>query len=56
MGSPISSWDGATAYFTGADSSLAIGFFLLLAVVACFAPIVECAMHESKAYEKAAGK
>lgn len=56
MGSPITTWDGAEAYFTGAHSSLALTIFLVLAVVACFAPIVECALHETKAYEKATRK
>ncbi len=56
MGSPITTWEGATAYFTSADSGLMIGVFLTLAIVACFAPIVECALHESKAYERVAKK
>ncbi len=52
MGSPITSWEGVTAYFTGADSGFEIGVFLILAVVICVVPIVECAIHERKAYNK----
>ena len=52
MGSPITSWEGAAAYFTGADSSLWSALFLILALVACIGPIVDCAKHEAKAYGK----
>ena len=51
MGSPIETWDGATAIFTGAGGATP-GIFLLLAVVACFGAIVLAAIHEEHVYAK----
>jgi len=55
MGSPIDTWDGATAIFTGAGGATP-GIFLLLAVVACFGAIVLAAIHEEHVYAKFTGK
>jgi hypothetical protein len=52
MGSPITSWEGAAAIFTGADSAIGITFWLVLAVVLTIVPIVETAQHETKLYRK----
>jgi hypothetical protein len=52
--SPIESWEGVEAYFTGADSGFFTGFFLIAAVVLCVIPIIECAVHENKIYKKVA--
>ena len=52
MGSPIEAWEGATAIFTGAHSSLSIWLFLLLSVAATVVPLIDSARHESHAYEK----
>lgn len=52
MGSPIESWEGAAAIFTGAHNSLSIWLFLLLAAVATVVPLIDSARHESHAYEK----
>lgn len=51
MGSPIDSWEGAGAYFTGAGGG-SPGFFLLLAVVVCVGAIVIGAINEEKTYKK----
>lgn len=52
MGSPIDTWEGATAIFTGASSSFSIGFFLLIAVVLTVLPLLDSAKHENAAYKK----
>lgn len=52
MGSPITSWEGAAAYFTGADSMFEIGFWLVVAAIVTLVPIIETARHESHAYRK----
>lgn len=52
MGSPIETWEGAEAVFTGAHSSTSIWFFLILAVVLCILPIINAAMHENHAYRE----
>ncbi|MEM7636394.1 MAG: hypothetical protein AAF299_17640 [Pseudomonadota bacterium] len=52
MGSPIDSWEGATAVFTGAHSSFSIGLSLLILVAVCVAPIVYSAIHEKAQYDK----
>jgi len=51
MGSPITSWDGAEAYFTGAGGA-SPGLFLALAVIACVAALIYGARHESESYER----
>lgn len=52
MGSPITGWEGAAAYFTGAHSSFSIALFLILALAAVVITVVDCARHEAKAYDK----
>lgn len=51
MGSPISSWEGAEAYFTGAGGGSPT-LLLVLAVVATVVAIVLGARHESHSYSK----
>lgn len=51
MGSPIDSWEGAAAYFTGAGGA-SPAFFLLLAMIVCFGAIVVGAISEEKSYKK----
>ncbi len=52
MGSPIDSWEGAAAVFTGAGSSFSIGLFLAIATMLTLAPIVYTAKHETDVYNK----
>ena len=52
MGSPITSWEGAAAVFTGADSSGAMLLFLLLAIALTVWPIIQTAKYETEAYKK----
>lgn len=52
MGSPITSWEGATAIFTGANNGTAIAAILLMSIVLTVVPIVETALHEAKLYRK----
>jgi hypothetical protein len=51
MGSPIDSWEGAAAYFTGAGGA-SPGIILLIAVIVCFGAIVIGTMSEEKVYKK----
>ncbi|MEM1160059.1 MAG: hypothetical protein AAGJ28_03935 [Pseudomonadota bacterium] len=51
MGSPIDSWDGATAVFTGAGGSSPM-IILIISVVLCIALVVQGAIHEEHAYNK----
>jgi len=50
MGSPIETWDGAAAYFTGAGGS-SPGILLAISVIVCFAAIAYGALTEEKAYK-----
>lgn len=50
--SPITSWEGAEAYFTWADSPGMMTLILLVAVAITFGAIVAAAVHEKHAYEK----
>ena len=52
MGSPIDKWEGATAIFTGANSSLSIGLFLVIAIVLTVLPLIDSAKHENEAYRE----
>lgn len=52
MGSPITSWEGAAAHFTGADSGLGLGIILLAAILLTVVPIWHTARHEAKLYAK----
>ena len=54
MGSPIDSWEGAAAIFTGANSSFSIGVCLLIAVVLTVLPLIDSARHEGEVYKKSA--
>lgn len=51
MGSPIDTWEGAAAYFTGAGGASPI-IFLLLSVAACIAAIAYGALQEEKSYKE----
>lgn len=48
--SPITSWEGAEAYFTFADSPTAIAIILTLSVVATVGAVVASIIHENKTY------
>lgn len=48
--SPITSWEGATAYFTFADNPTAIGFILTLSIIVCAAVIGYSFYHENHTY------
>ena len=52
MGSPIETWEGATAYFTGAGG-ITPGLSLFLSVALCIGAIAYGAKHESESYERA---
>ena len=51
MGSPIETWENATAYFTGAGGSTP-AIILVLSIALCVGLIVHGAMHEEHAYKK----
>lgn len=51
MGSPIDTFEGAGAIFTGAGGSSPM-IFLILSVVICVGLIVQGAIHEEKVYSK----
>ena len=51
MGSPIDSWEGAAAVFTGAGGSTP-GIILFLSIALCVGLIVHGAIHEEHAYDK----
>lgn len=48
--SPIDSWDGATAVFTGADSTALQVLFVLLAVAVFIGFLAKMVIHENHAY------
>ncbi|MBF6057393.1 MULTISPECIES: hypothetical protein [Thiomicrorhabdus] len=48
--SPITSWEGATAYFTFADSPAIIGFILILSIVVTLGVIAYTFYHEAHSY------
>ncbi|GAB2189886.1 hypothetical protein [Sessilibacter sp. MAH2] len=52
MGTSISQWDGATAYFIFANSPLALVLFALLMLVICVGLIALIKRHEDKAFAK----
>ncbi|MDJ0512997.1 MAG: hypothetical protein QNJ62_06105 [Methyloceanibacter sp.] len=54
--SPITSWEGAGAYFTFADTPGMLYLILALAVIMCFGTIVLAAKHEAEAFGKIEGK
>jgi hypothetical protein len=49
IGSPITSWEGAGAYYAGSGSE---GIWLLAAIVLCVGALVFGARHEQGAYAK----
>ncbi|MGF1630300.1 MAG: hypothetical protein ACFCUT_12580 [Kiloniellaceae bacterium] len=51
MGSPIESWEGAEAIFTGAGGATPV-IVLVLAAIACFGAIVLGSIHEEHVYSK----
>ena len=51
MGSPIDTWEGAQAIFTGAGGATP-GIILFLSLVACVGAIVLGAIHEEHVYAK----
>ncbi len=50
-GSPITTWEGAEAYFTFADRPTVLSVILILAVVACVGAVIYGGIHESEAYK-----
>jgi hypothetical protein len=50
--SPISSWEGAAAYFTFADNPFVIGLILVLAVAATVGVIGVMLAHEKHSFER----
>jgi len=54
--SPITSWEGAEAYFTFADMPGFLYVILAAAVVVCFGTIFMAAKHETEAFKKIEGK
>lgn len=51
MGSPIETWEGAAAFFTGAGG-ITPGLFLFLSIAFCIGAIAYGARHESESYER----
>lgn len=54
--SPITSWEGAEAYFTFADKPAVLYVILAVAVILCFGTIVAANIHETEAFKKIEGK
>ncbi|WP_165837670.1 hypothetical protein [Zavarzinia aquatilis] len=52
MSSPITTWEGAEAYFTFAHSPAAIAIILALSVIVVFFVLYNMAMHENESYRK----
>ena len=50
--SPITTWDGAAAYFTFADKPVVLYCILAAAVIITFGTIVMASIHESEAFKK----
>ncbi len=48
--SPITSWEGVEAYFTFADSPVAMVLILSLAVAVTFGTILHSVKHENSTY------
>lgn len=48
--SPMKSWEAVEAYFTFADSPMALAIILALAVVATFGTIIATIKHENETY------
>lgn len=54
--SPITTWEGATAYFTFADSPAMLAVILMVAVAACLYTIGSMVKHENASSKKINGK
>ncbi len=52
--SPITTWEGAEAYFTFADKPALLVLFVLAGIAACVWTIVSMAKHETKSSKKQA--
>lgn len=50
--SPITSWEGAEAYFTFADKPLVVGFVFTLSVIVTLVVIGSMILHEKHSFEK----
>ena len=48
---PLTSWEGAEAYFTFADKPALLVLFTLIGVGVCVYTIASMAIHENKAYK-----
>lgn len=53
---PITSWEGAEAYFTFADKPAILVLIVLAAAAVCIGGIVSMIRHENYAYKKLDGK
>ncbi|MEM7213095.1 MAG: hypothetical protein AAF479_14600 [Pseudomonadota bacterium] len=51
MGSPIDTFEGAGAIYTGAGGSTPM-IFLIISVILCVALIVQGSIHEEKVYKE----
>lgn len=54
MGSPITTWEGAEAVFTGAGG-FTPGLLLIASVIVVAYALIQGAKHESEAYDKIDG-
>ncbi|HUT59009.1 MAG TPA: hypothetical protein VNA25_14265 [Phycisphaerae bacterium] len=54
--SPITTWDGAAAYFTFADKPAVLYVILAAAVIVTFGTIIMAGIHEIEAFKKIEGK
>lgn len=54
--SPITSWEGAGAFFTFADKPGVLYVILAAAVLVCFGTIILAAKHEIETFEKIESK
>lgn len=50
--SPITTWDGAAAYFTFADKPMVMYLILAAAVIVTFGTITMAGIHEVEAFKK----
>jgi hypothetical protein len=50
--SPITTWDGAAAYFTFADKPVMMYCILAAAVIITFGTIIMAGIHEVEAFKK----
>jgi hypothetical protein len=54
--SPITTWEGAEAYFTFADKPAILVFFVLATAAVCIGGVISMIRHESYSYRKLNGK